>query len=145
VASRTTIQSFDWRTLAIVQREAPEIATSYLSSQGGGIDNIGAGRDEVSPWTAGVRFRDHGSVPKMVKAAGGAIWSPNYHDLDEALVKEAQALGLKVLPWTVNDRADMGRLVDWDVDGLITDYPDGLRDVLAAKGLPLPRPTPVAP
>jgi glycerophosphoryl diester phosphodiesterase len=145
VASRTTIQSFDWRTLAIVQREAPEIATSYLSSQGGGIDNIGAGRDEVSPWTAGFRFRDHGSVPKMVKAAGGAIWSPNYHDLDEALVKEAQALGLKVLPWTVNDRADMERLVDWDVDGLITDYPDGLRDVLAAKGLPLPRPTPVAP
>jgi glycerophosphoryl diester phosphodiesterase len=145
MASRTTIQSFDWRTLAIAQRVAPEIATSYLSSQGAGVDNIGAGHDEASPWTAGLRFRDHGSVPKMVKAAGGAIWSPNYRDLDDALVKEAQMLGLKLLPWTVNDPADMERLIAWGVDGMITDYPDRLRDVLAAKGLPLPRPTPVAP
>jgi glycerophosphoryl diester phosphodiesterase len=145
MASRTAIQSFDWRTLAIVQREAPEIATSYLSSRSAGIDNIGAGRDAASPWTAGVRFRDHGSVPKMVKAAGGAIWSPNYRDLDEALVTEAQALGLKVLPWTVNDPADMERLVAWGADGIITDYPDRLREVLAAKGLPLPRATPVTP
>jgi glycerophosphoryl diester phosphodiesterase len=81
----------------------------------------------------------------MVKAAGGAIWSPNYRDLDEALVKEARGLGLKVLPWTVNDPADMERLIDWDVDGLITDRPDRLRDVMAAKGLALPKPTPVAP
>jgi glycerophosphoryl diester phosphodiesterase len=144
MARRATIQSFDWRTLAVVQREAPEIATSYLSSQGGVIDNIGA-RPQPSPWTSGVQLRDHGSVPKMVKAAGGAIWSPNYRDLDEALVKEAQGLGLKVLPWTVNGPAEMERLIGWGVDGLITDYPDRLRDVLATKGLALPRPTPVAP
>lgn len=141
--ARTTVQSFDWRTLAVVQREAPKIATSYLSSQGAGLDNIGAGLQEASPWTAGVRFRDHGSVPKMVKAAGGAIWSPNYRDLDEALVKEARGLGVKVLPWTVNDPAEMERLIGWGVDGMITDRPDRLRDVLAAKGLPLPKPTPV--
>lgn len=145
VAERTTIQSFDWRTLAVVQREAPEIAASYLSSQGAGIDNIGAGQPEASLWTAGIQFRDHGSVPKMVKAAGGAIWSPNYRDLDEARVKEAQALGLKVLPWTVNDPAEMERFIDWGADGLITDYPDRLRDVMAAKGLTLPRPTPTTP
>jgi glycerophosphoryl diester phosphodiesterase len=145
MARRTTVQSFDWRTLAVVQREAPEIATSYLSSQGAGIDNIGAGHQEASPWTAGVRFRDHGSVPKMVKAAGGTIWSPNYRDLDEALVKEARGFGLKVLPWTINDPGDMERLIGWGVDGMITDRPDRLRDVLAAKGLALPKPTPVAP
>jgi glycerophosphoryl diester phosphodiesterase len=145
MASRTTIQSFDWRTLAVVQREAKEIATSYLSSQGGALDNIGAGQPDASPWTAGRRFRDHGSVPKMVKAAGGAVWSPNFRDLDEALVKEAQGLGLKVLPWTVNDPPDMERLIGWGVDGMITDRPDRLRNVMAAKGLPLPQPTPVAP
>ena len=50
---------------------------------------------------------------------------------------EAQGLGLKVLPWTVNDPADMARLIDWRVDGIITDYPDRLRKVLAEKGLPL--------
>ena len=145
MARRTVVQSFDWRTLAVVQREAPEIATSYLSSQGVSLDNIGAGHREGSPWTAGVQFRDHGSVPKMVKAAGGAIWSPNQAELTEALVKEARGLGLKVLPWTVNDPADMERLIGWGVDGMITDRPDRLRDVLAARGLALPRPTPVAP
>jgi glycerophosphoryl diester phosphodiesterase len=50
-----------------------------------------------------------------------------------------------VLPWTVNDPPDMERLIDWGVDGIITDYPDRLRDVMAAKGLPLPKPTPVSP
>ena len=145
MGARTTIQSFDWRTLALVQREAPEIATSYLSSQGASLDNIGAGWREPSPWTAGVQFRDHGSVPKMVKAAGGAIWSPDRVDLTEALVKEAHALGLKVLPWTVNDPAEMQQLIDWGVDWLITDYPDRLREVMAAKQLALPRPTPVEP
>jgi glycerophosphoryl diester phosphodiesterase len=145
MASRVTIQSFDWRTLAIVQKEAPEIATSYLSSQQQALDNIQAGHREDSPWTGGVRFRDHGSVPKMVKAAGGKIWSPNYVGLTEPLVKEAKSLGLAVLPWTVNDRAEMERLIDWGVDGIITDYPDRLREVMAAKNLPLPRPTPVTP
>ena len=145
MAGRTTIQSFDWRTLAIVQKEAPEIATAYLSSQQQTLDNIQAGHREDSPWTAGIRFRDHGSVPKMVKAAGGKIWSPNAVDVTEALVKEAKSLGLRVLPWTVNERAEMERLIDWGVDGLISDYPDRLREVMAAKNLPLPRATPVTP
>jgi glycerophosphoryl diester phosphodiesterase len=143
MAARTTIQSFDWRTLAVVQKQAPEIATSYLTSQQQALDNIHAGHRETSPWTAGIRYQDHGSVPRMVQAAGGRIWSPYFVDLTEAHVKEAKSLGLAVLPWTVNDRADMERLVDWGVDGIITDYPDRLREVMAAKNLPLPPPTPV--
>lgn len=145
MAARTTIQSFDWRTLAVVQKEAPEVSTSYLTSQQQSLDNIQAGHREDSAWTAGIQFRDHGSVPKMVKAAGGRIWSPYFGDLTEAALKEAHTLGLAVLPWTVNDRADMERLMAWGVDGIITDYPDRLREVMAAKGLPLPRPTPVTP
>jgi glycerophosphoryl diester phosphodiesterase len=142
VERRTTIQSFDWRTLALVQREAPEIATAYLTSDSENVRDAGAA---ASPWTNGIRLADHGSVPKMVKAAGGGTWSPNYRDLSEALVKEAKSLGLEVVPWTVNDPADMERLIDWGVDGIITDYPDRLRDVMAAKRLPLPKPTPVSP
>lgn len=145
VAGRTIVQSFDWRTLAVVQREAPEIATSYLTEQQQANDTIGAGQEMASPWTNRIRYRDHGSVPRMVKAAGGAIWSPSYRDLTQALVTEAQALGLKVLPWTVNDPGEMDRLIGWGVDGIITDYPDRLRAAMAAKGLPLPSATPVAP
>ena len=45
---------------------------------------------------------------------------------------------MRVLPWTVNDPAIMARLIDQGVDGLITDYPDRLRKVMADKGMPLP-------
>ena len=82
---------------------------------------------------------DHGgSAPKLVKAAGGKVWSPNHKDVTEALVREGQALGLKIIPWTVNDAPDMTRLIDWKVDGIITDYPDRLRAVMASRGMALP-------
>ena len=78
----------------------------------------------------------------MVKAAGGAVWSPNAGALTPELVREAKALGLKVIPWTVNEPADMARLIEAGVDGLITDYPDRLRAVMQARGMPLPAPAP---
>jgi glycerophosphoryl diester phosphodiesterase len=84
-------------------------------------------------------------VPRLVKAAGCAVWSPNAADLQAPALAEAQALGLAVVPWTVNDPKDMDALVGQGVDGLITDRPDLLREVLAARGVPLPRPTPVRP
>lgn len=140
VARRTTIQSFDWRTLQIVQAEAPEIGTVYLSA----ADTLGAG-DGGSPWTAGLRLRDHGSVPAMVKAAGGTVWSPDLRGLAPALVAEAHRLGLRVIPWTANAPADIERLLALGVDGIISDYPDRLRAALAARGHALPAPTPVRP
>jgi glycerophosphoryl diester phosphodiesterase len=143
MTARVIIQSFDWRALKAVQQLAPKIPTSYLSMQQASFDNIGAGRG--SAWTAGIQLADHGSIPKMVKAAGGAIWSPNHSELSYELLKEAQSLGLAVIPWTVNARDDMLRLIEWGVDGLITDRPDVLRDVMAAKKLPLPAATPVNP
>jgi glycerophosphoryl diester phosphodiesterase len=98
-----------------------------------------------SPWTAGIRFRDHGSVPRMVKAAGGAIWSPYSGDLTRDAVKGAHALGLKVVVWTVNNPADMRRVVAWGVDGVISDRPDLLRKMAGELGLPLPPRAPVTP
>jgi glycerophosphoryl diester phosphodiesterase len=145
MGARVIIQSFDWRALKAVQALAPKIPTSYLSSQQRSLDNIAAGKAEGSAWTAGVQLRDHGSIPQMVKSAGGAIWSPYYPELSAELLKEAHALGLKVIPWTVNQTEDMARLIDWGADGLITDRPDFLREVMAEKKLPLPTPTPVAP
>ncbi len=139
LARRVTIQSFDWRTLQIAQKEAPDIVTVYLTSQQGAGDTVQAGKAGMSPWLAGFDVDDYGgSLPKLVKAAGGTVWSPNYRDLSEALLRESHALGLKVVPWTVNDDADLGRLIDWQVDGIITDYPDRLRALMQARGLPLP-------
>ncbi|HKA38994.1 MAG TPA: glycerophosphodiester phosphodiesterase [Burkholderiales bacterium] len=141
---RATIQSFDWRTLGVVQKEAPEIATVYLTSVSGFMDNIQAQGE--SPWTAGHRVRDHGgSIPRMIKAAGGSVWSPYSGDLTHEAVKEARALGLKVVVWTPNNPHDMRRFIEWGVDGVISDYPDRLRRTSDELGVPLPRPTPVTP
>lgn len=130
---RVSIQSFDWRVQRLVQKLAPDIPTAYLSAQRPNFDTITDGA-----WTAGFDLKTHGSLPRMVKAAGGVTWSPNFNDLTPALVAEAHQLGLEVLPWTVNNPADMARLMDWGVDGLITDYPDRARQVMQERKMPLP-------
>ena len=132
---RVQIMSFDWRTLQVVQRIAPEIPTVYLTAQQKWMDNIGTPGGPDSPWTAGFQIREHGSVPRMIKAAGGQFWSVYHGDIDAGKVKEAQALGLKVLVWTVNEPAHMGRIVDLGVDGLITDRADLAMPVLQQRGI----------
>lgn len=134
MAARVSIQSFDWSTLHVARRLAPEIPTVALSAQQKFLDNITDGR-----WTAGLTLAAHGgSVPRMAKAAGAAVWSPFHGDLTEALLAEARSLGLKVVPWTVNDPAIIERLLDWRVDGIISDYPDRVRAAMARRGMPLP-------
>ncbi len=137
MAGRVTIQSFDWRTLQLAQVIAPEIPTAYLSFQNASNDTITSGL-----WTAGYKIADYADIPAMVKAAGGAIWSPNGGAVSEDLVKKAHAVGLQVLPWTINNPPEMDRLIGWGVDGIISDYPDRLRAVMAARGMPLPAPVP---
>ena len=142
---RTTIQSFDWRTLRYIQKIAPDVETVYLTEQPGSAQ-IGGGHTGPSPWLAGFDIDDFGgSVPRLVKAAGGRCWSPTFRDLTAESVAEAHRLGLRVVPWTVNRPEDMARLIDLGVDGLITDRPDIARRVVGEKGLQLPKPTPVEP
>jgi glycerophosphoryl diester phosphodiesterase len=143
-ADRVMVQSFDWRTLRLVQQRAPSIPTVYLTSQATFFANVFP--DKPSPWTAGFDpMRYGGSVPRAIKAAGGKVWSPLYTDIDTAKVAEAHALSLKVIVWTVNDPKDMAALIDMGVDGIISDRPDVLREVAGKKGVALPEATPVAP
>ena len=96
---RATIQSFDYRTLKIVEREAPEIETVYLTEAGD-------------------------SVPQRVKAAGAKIWSPDFRAMTKETVEEAHRLGLRTVVWTVNEPGDIARMIDWRLDGIISDYPE---------------------
>ena len=133
VVDRVMIQSFDWRTLQLFQAAEPRIRTVYLTQQSQNSNTV------ADPaWTAGRLQRDYPSIGHMVKAAGGTVWAPNFRDIDQAAVKTAQSLGIRVMPWTVNEAADMRRLLGWNVDGIITDYPDRLRTVMAERGMPLP-------
>jgi glycerophosphoryl diester phosphodiesterase len=101
VESRATIQSFDFRIQPVVQREAPQIATAYLTEG-----------------------RKGPAIPQLVHDAGGATWSPSFKDLDADSLARARQLGLKVVVWTVNEPADIRRMLELDVDGIISDYPD---------------------
>ncbi len=143
-SARVMIQSFDWRSLQLIQKQAPMIPTVYLTQQSGPDANVHT--DAATAWTAGFDPREHGgSVPATIKAAGGRIWSPDYGDVDARSIAEAHELGLPVIVWTVNQPADMARLIDIGVDGIISDRPDLLREQAAKKGLPLPAPAPVSP
>lgn len=119
---RVTVQSFDWRTLAAVQRLAPGVPTAYLSAQQSWLNNV--------PGIA--------SVPRAVADARGSIWSPYFGDLTADSLAEARRLGLRVLVWTVNAPADIERMLDLGVDGIISDRPDRVRDAMARRGMALP-------
>ena len=129
---RADLQSFDWRVLHEAHRLAPDLSTVCLTAEQRWHDNILRGEPGPSPWTAGLDIKAFdGSVPRMVEAAGCAVWSPYYRDLTEETLAEAHALGLRVVVWTVNEADDMLVLARLAVDGIITDFPDRAIEALA--------------
>ncbi len=114
--ARVEIQSFDWRTLPLVRRAEPTIPLVALYDE-----------------------RAAGDPVLGARAAGADIVSPDYRLVTgKPYVDRAHALGLKVIPWTVDDAENMRRQIDYGVDGLITDFPTLARGVLAELGVPLP-------
>ncbi|NND93879.1 MAG: glycerophosphodiester phosphodiesterase [Flavobacteriales bacterium] len=98
---RCVIQSFDFRILRAVRKAAPSIRISMLLTDAFSLV------DSIS---------DLGFTPEII--------GPRYQLVDEDLIKECQAKGIRVVPWTVNEVEDMRRLINLGVDGIITDYPD---------------------
>ena len=138
LADRVTIQSFDWRTLLAAKRIAPEIETVGLTEDTPAWSPTRSAEGLMSPWFAGVDAASpQASLPELVHAAGCSTWSPYWRHVDAAALALSHRLGLKVVPWTVNEPADIAALIDLGVDGLITDYPDRAIRVLAAKGIKL--------
>ena len=137
--SGVTIESFDWRTLLESRKLAPAIETVCLTIETPNEDTVRRGDGRPSPWLGGLDLAAHGgSLPRLAKAAGCATWSPFWRNVSTAEVEASHRLGLRVVVWTVNDPADMAKLIDLGVDGLITDYPDRARKVMAAKRIALP-------
>lgn len=100
IATRVTIQSFDPRTLVIIHRDYPEMKTALLI----------ANKEPFETNISNLGFKP-------------TIYSPAYNLVTAALVKEAHAQGVKVLPWTVNTAQDMQAQASLGVDGIITDDP----------------------
>jgi glycerophosphoryl diester phosphodiesterase len=152
IEDQVTIQSFDWGALQLMHQLAPRWPLVALTN----YDFLQVGRPGASPWLGGIDADDYGG--DFVKAAVAAVpglttLSPNYgfpqngkisdagfrFYADAAMVAEAHALGLKVIPWTCDDLPTVAALMDMGVDGIITDYPDDVRQLMAGRGMRLPK------
>ncbi|WP_067687969.1 glycerophosphodiester phosphodiesterase [Nocardia jejuensis] len=144
---RVAIQSFDWRSLPLVKAKDSSISTVAL------YDDSTFKTD--SPWLGPIHYPDYAdNALGAIKTLGADIASPSYvnpwdseakaGDADFTLtttveyVSKAHELGLKVIPWTVNDKSTIALVLDQGVDGIITDYPNRAREVMREKGYPLP-------
>lgn len=134
IAERTWILSFDWRNLAHLKKIAPDIEAVYLTITGSGMNTLKPGQPGASPWLAGLDVDDFGgSAPRLVKAAGGRVWSPFFRNLTPESLAEAQRLGLMVSVWTVDHPDEMKRLIDLKVDAITTNRPDLLKKAVSAR------------
>jgi len=131
LVEQSILQSFDWRALQIAKRLEPRLRTSALLAP----DTLS------SEWLAGL---DPGDPPDLMALLLAA--KPFADDLSpywrmlfapgpaEISVDDVHAAGFRVIPWTVNARVDMARLLDAGVDGIISDYPDRLLAEVQARG-----------
>jgi len=132
IDGRTELQAFDWRILQLAQKLNPKIQTAYLTEQ-----DLTKQMHEQEPkiagrWTAGFLLKNYdNSVPKMIAELGGKVWGSESKELNKENVIEAHKYGLKIVTWTVNTKEEMQRAISLGVDGIITDRPDVLREVLA--------------
>ncbi len=128
---RVEIQSFDWRTLRLVRQADPSIPLVALWNRHTWAPG--------SPWLAGVDPSVVGDPVVGATMVGAGTVSPDYTLVTgRPFVDHAHALGLQVIPWTVDDAAAMREQIADGADGIITDYPALLRSVLADLGMPLP-------
>jgi glycerophosphoryl diester phosphodiesterase len=147
---QVTIQSFDWGALKRMRQVEPRLPLVALTN----VDFLQTGQPGASPWLGGIDIDDFGGDPiKAIKTfgaaafspvhgfpQGGSVLDPGYRPyVTRQMVRHAHRNGIEVVPWTVNDLPTMAKLVDDGVDGIITDYPDRLRGLLAQRGFKLPR------
>ena len=106
IAERTCIQSFSADALEAVHRLAPDMPTAWLTDAEG----------PVQSQLERLSFQPD-------------IYSPAWQRIDSADVSALQALGIRVIPWTVNSEEDLATVIAMGVDGIITDHPDRLYDM----------------
>jgi glycerophosphoryl diester phosphodiesterase len=143
---RVVLQSFDWQTLIEMKKLNPNISTSALwqeqPSWGRDSESLRRYEKKKSPWLGGLDIKDYqGNPVKAAHAIGADIISPYYTEISKKDVDEAHSLGMKVVPWTVNNEKDMNMLLDMGVDGIISDKPWLLKQVLEKRNIKLHTPT----
>ena len=109
LGERLIVQCFDTRALNYMHRKWPSLTLSYLTEaeEGGDIETLLGNLDFVPRW-----------------------WSPESSVVTRENVAWCHAHGIGVVPWTVDDPAEMRRLVACGVEAIISNYPDILIDTV---------------
>jgi len=134
---RVTIQSFNWAVLEKVKTLNPKITTAALLGNKSGLPTESG---DASPWTNRIHYNKVGqSSLGLLNAAkeyvdvfspSGLIIVPITPEYMNSSVEEIQLAGFPVIPWTINEKSHMKFIINMGVDGIITDYPDRLIDLL---------------
>ena len=145
------VQAFDFTCLYALQALDRRIRTAYLTcrdNEPGGVDDFFSADPAVAGrWTGGKLVKYYGnSIPRMVKALGGSNWEPEDAELTLESLELAHRLGLKVVVWSwpeklgaAFDAAMVEKMIEWGVDGIITDDPGRLTSMFAARGMRVPQ------
>ena len=106
ISDRVIIQSFDFRTLQVLHKKYPTVKSAALIEE-----------DDKRP------------LEDQLKVLGffPTIYSPAYSLVTKELVDKCHDRKIRVIPWTVNDKAAIEQMKAAGVDGIITDFPDLLK------------------
>ena len=126
---RIIYSSFDWRVLREIKERDSKIPRAYLTSGARGKIY------DKSPWLDFTPLHNGVELPELIKALGGSAWHPNYKDVNKEIVQTSHDKGLPVNVWTVNRESDMLRMIDYGVDGIMTDYPLKLKELCERENI----------
>ena len=129
------ISSFDWRILREIKKQSPEIHRAYLTFQQEKGMKIKKTIYSKSPWIDHIPLTIVYDLPKIIKELGGSAWHPYYKDINKKAVKDAHDNNLPVNVWTVNDEDDMLKMIEYGVDGIMTDYPLRLKNLCEKRSI----------
>ncbi len=135
LARQTLVSSFDWRVIHAFRDQAADIPRFYLSYLDRPDPPMEPNIFEGSPWMDGCSLAAHdGSLPQAVADLGGSGWCPHFGDLMAQDLARAHKLGLTVNTWTVNKADDIRQMAGLGVDGIISDYPARVQNILSESG-----------
>ena len=129
------VSSFDWRTLTEIKNQYPEISRAYLTYQQVRGMKIKKTIYNRSPWMSFLPFYEDHELPKIIKSQGGKAWHPYRKDITKKLVDISHQEDLPVNVWTVNEEYEMLRMIEYGVDGIMTDYPLRLKELCEKENI----------
>ena len=121
--------SFDWRVLREIKEQSPETPRAYLTYQQQTGTKISGTIYDQSPWMDFMPLKNAIELPRLIASLGGQAWHPYYRDISKKIVEISHEANLPINVWTVNDEDDMLKMIEYGVDGIMTDYPLKLKDL----------------